>query len=394
MTSRNKIVVAVVAASTIVLIVLGASLRWSAWITILAFVICCAVGAVVSLALGLGDRRPVPQQPVVLPPPPVPEPQQVVQTAVVEGINLASAWPDYEFIFHGIVYWRSAGIPMATPHVRPGALAIDTIIRRAARVAAEEPPDMVIRLQHRLNDVLGVIEADPSGRVETWADRVQTTLLEADAVRLRTLSNIRKDEAVWEHQRRQECDRRQYLTEDVLKSTGSALVWWLSRNESNVVGAVDLIGTMARLTAAAKDEDVPELFRHLLPPSALPVTEPEQSRFAPIGSDGAGQAYTLDFGLFNGSRSAVDLVTALMGALDLDDEQRAQFAARVAADIEATGDAESAEQVRSRFDVITDQFAVDVESEIASEPEESALSTFSDPSDAGTSAPETPAADD
>jgi hypothetical protein len=386
MTSRNKIVAAVVAASTIALIVLGAGLRWPAWVTILAFLVCCAAGALVSFALGRGDRRPVPQQTIALPPP-VPEPQQVVQSVIVEGINLASAWPDYEFIFHGIIYWRSAGGPTMMPHVRPGALAIDTIIRRAARVAADEPPDMVIRLQHRLNDVLGVIEADPSGRVEAWADQVQTTLLEADAVRLRTLSNIRKDKAVWEHERRYECDRRLYLTEDVLRSTGSALVWWLSRNESNITGAVDLIGTMARLTAAAKDEDVPELFRHLLPPSILAAAEAEKPRFTTIGSDGAGQPYTLDFGLFNSSRSAVDLVTALMGALNLPDEQRAQFAARVATNIEATGDTESAEQVRSRFDVITDQF-VDEESEIVSRPEEDAGSTFADHPETGTSAPE------
>ncbi|HEX4703966.1 MAG TPA: hypothetical protein VH352_17690 [Pseudonocardiaceae bacterium] len=395
MTSANKIVVAAVAVSTIVLIVLGASLRWLTSITILAFLVCCAVGALVSLALSRGDRRPVPmpRQTIVLPPPPVPDPQQVAQSVVVEGVNLASAWPDYEFTFHAIIYWRSAGGPV-TPHVRPGALAIDTIIRRAAQVAADETPDMVIRLQHRLNDVLGVIEVDRSGRIEAWADQVHTTLPEADASRLRTLSTIRKDKAVWEHERRYECDKRQYLTEDVLKSTGSALVWWLSRNESNIIGAVDLIGMMARLTAAAKDEDVPELFRHLLPPSVLRAAEAEQSRFATIGSDGTGQLSTLDFELLDGSRSAVGLVTALMGALDLDDEQRAQFAARVATDIEATGDAESAEQVRRRFDVITEQFAVDEESEIASEHEEDAASTFSGHPESGTSPPETEAADD
>src|ERR1700730_14999120 len=124
MTSRNKIVVAVVAASTIALIVLGASLRWPAWITILAFLVCCAAGAVASLVPGRGDRRPGPQ--TFVPPPPVPEPQQVVQSVLVEGINLASAWPDYDFFFHAIIYWRSTGSPTMMPHVRPGALAIDT----------------------------------------------------------------------------------------------------------------------------------------------------------------------------------------------------------------------------------------------------------------------------
>jgi hypothetical protein len=356
-TSQRKVVLPVVTGVVaVVLILLGVSLRWAPWVTILTVLVCLAVGALVYLAVS----RPE-QQTIYVPPPPAPEPQPPVQMVSVQGINLASAWPDYEFLLDATVYWRSVGNPTATTHVRPGARGIDTIIERAARVAATEPPGMAVRLQHRLNDVLGVVQHDQSGRIETWADNVRISLFDADAQRLRTLSDIRKDKTVWEHQRRFECDRREYLTEDVLRSTGSALVWWLSRNESDVTAAADLIGTMARLSAAAKDEDVPELFRHLLPPSLLPP-EPEQPRFAALGSDGAGQPSMFDFAQLNGARSAVDLVTALMGALGLDDEQRVLFAARVAADIESTGDAAAAEQVRQRFDVISDQFTVDQES--------------------------------
>lgn len=352
MTVRMKIVAAI-AVIMVVLVVLGTSLPWPAWITILAIAVCCAAGGLVALVPG---RRPVPERPAVYLPPPAPEPQQVVRSEGIGGINLASAWPDYEFTFAAVVYWRSTGGPAPTAHVRLGALAIDAIIERAARVAVDAPPDMVVRLQHRLNDVLGVVETDPSGRVEAWAGQVQTTLWEDDAARLRALATIRKNKTLWEHERRYECDRRRYLADDVLRSTGSALVWWLSRNEGNVNGAVDLIGALARLSAAAKDEDVPELFRHLVPRSDLPAPEPEHSHLATIGSDGAGQPYTLDFGLFNGARSAVDLVTALMDALNLDAEQRPQFADRVAANIEATGDVSSAAEVRRRFDVITEEF--------------------------------------
>jgi hypothetical protein len=351
MTVRTKIVVPV-AAITVVLFVLGISLGWPTWTTILVVVAGCVVGGSVLLAPG---RTAVPERPAVFFPPPVPEPQQVVQSEPIGGINLASSWRDYDFNFAAVVYWRSTGGP-ATSHVRPAALAIEMIIRRAADIAANTPPDMVIRLQHRLNDVLGVVEADPSGRVEAWAGQVQTTLWEEDATRLRALATIRKNKELWEHERRYECDRRQYLSEDVLKSTGSALVWWLSKNEGNVSGAVDLIGVLARLTAAAKDEDVPELFRHLVPSSALPSAEQGGVHLAAMGSDGAGQPYTLDFDLLNGKRSAADLVTALMDALKLDDEQRGQFADRVAANIEATGDRSSAEEVRRRFDVLTEDF--------------------------------------
>jgi hypothetical protein len=372
MTSRNKIAVAVVAVVTIVVIVLSISLGWSAWITIVVFAACCAIGGLVSLIPGRNDRRHVPEPPVQLPPP-VPEPQQVVRTEVIEGINLASAWPDYEFNLRAIVHWRSTGLATQTPHVRPGAVAIETIIQRAARVASDASPDTVIRLQHLLNDVLGVIEPDPSGRVEAWADQVQTALLDEDAARLRALANIRKNKVLWEHERRYECDRRRYLADDVLKSTGSALVWWLSRNEANVNGAVDLIGNMARLTAAAKDEDIPELFRHLVPSSLLPTPEAERSHLPTIGSDGAGQPFTFDLGLFNSGRSAVDLVTALMDTLNMDDDQRAQFADRVAAGVEATGDVTSADEIRRRWDVLAEESAVDTESERPFEPAEASV---------------------
>lgn len=355
MTSQNKVVVPVVTGVVaVVVILLGVSLRWPAWITILTVLVCCAIGALGYLAVSRG-ARPVEQQNIFIPPPPAPEPQPTVQMVPLQGVNLPSAIPDYEFVFDATVYWRSVGNPAATMHVRPGARGVDAIIQRAAAVAATEQPTMAIHLQHRLNDVLGVVEHDQSGRIEAWADNVRTVLFDADAQRLRTLADIRKDKAVWEHQRRFECDKREYLTDDVLRSTGSALVWWLSKNETDVTGAADLIGTMARLSAAAKDEEVSGLFRHLLPPSLLPPEQEQSSPFGPFGGDGAGQPLTLDFSQFTGTRSPVDLVTALMGALGLDDEQRSQFAARVATDIASTGNEEMAEQIRRRFDVITDE---------------------------------------
>jgi hypothetical protein len=270
---------------------------------------------------------------------------------VVQGVNLASSRPDYEFILDATVYWRPVGTPSAAhPHLRPGARAIDVIIDRAAKVAAGEDPTMANRLQHRLNDVLGIAEADPTGRVEVWADQVRIWLSDADAERLRTLADIRKDQAVWEHKRRFECDKRDYLTDDVLRSTGSALVWWLSRNEADVSQAAELIGTMARLSAAARNEDVPTLFRHLLSPDLLP---PDVARFMTLGSDGAGQPF--DIGFVGGLRTPVDLLTELMNALRLDDEQRSLFAAQVASNVEAAGNRSAADEIRRRFDVIVDE---------------------------------------
>jgi hypothetical protein len=63
-------------------------------------------------------------------------------------------------------------------------------------------------------------------------------------------------------------------------------------------------------------------------------------------------------------------------------------------DIEVTGHMEAAEQVRRRFDVITDEFAADAESESASGTAEDDVPAYTDHSEAGTSAPETQDADD
>lgn len=348
MSSQRRIgSIVATAVVALVLIGVGIGLHWSPWIIVVVALVCCAFGALAHLAFNR-----VPPQPAPLPPPlPAPEPPPAVQMVSLQGVNLASAAPDYEFILDATVYWRPIGAPSASyPHVRPGARAIDAIIHRAADVAAGEEPGMAVRLQHRLNDVLGVAEADPTGRVEVWADQVRTSLSDADAQRLRTLADIRKDEAVWEHQRRFECDKREYLTEDVLRSTGSALVWWLSRNEADVTRAADLIPTMARLSAAARNEDIPTLFRHLLPADLLP---PEASRFAAAGSDGAGQPF--GFGFVGASRTAVEVLTELMNALRLDDEQRSLFAAQVAANVDAAGNMPAADEIRRRFDVIVDE---------------------------------------
>lgn len=359
MSSQNKIVAVLAGVIGVLLLVLGISLRWPAWVTALAVAGSCVIVIVVAVIVTVAGRErqiPLPQQPIHLPPPPAPEPPPV-QMAAVQGVNLTSAWPDYEFVFDATVYWRIIDGATVTAHVRPGATAVEMIIRRAAEVAASEVPGMAVRLQHRLNDVLGNIEGDPSGRIVAWADQVRTMLSESDFERLRDLSDIRKNKVVWEHQRRFERDKRDYLTGDVLKSTGSAVVWWLSRNDTKVTDAVDLIGTMARLSAAAKNEDVSELFRHLVPESALPPLEPEQPSYP-----------TVDLGSTNGARSATDFVTGLMDAMHLDRDERAQFADRLAMNIATTGNDDVAQQIRERFDVIPEQFTDDEEPESEESP--------------------------
>src|SRR5690606_13970414 len=75
--------------------------------------------------------------------------------------------------------------------------------------------------------------------------------------------------------RKYECDRREYLGKDVLKDTGSAVVWWLAKHDDQVKQAVDEIGPLAQLSSAANDRDVPERYRHMVPypPPEAPATD-------------------------------------------------------------------------------------------------------------------------
>ncbi|HEX3791888.1 MAG TPA: hypothetical protein VHW44_28770 [Pseudonocardiaceae bacterium] len=367
MTTENKAFLAVLTGGgALIALILSLTLHWPVWlwvpITVAYLLIPLFTGrAMVHRAKQRElrdqhqrDQAGRQQQPVVVEQAPV----QTYQ-ALIRDIPLSSAVSDYEFMLAATVYWRPVPTATAGPHANRGALAVDTIISRAQEATRLEQPGDFTQLQHRLNGTLGAIVADRSGRVDTWADQVQLTLPAADLQRLRDLADVRKKEEVWEHRRNYERNKRAYLGEDVLKTTGSAVVWWLAqRDEPDVTGTVDLIGALARLTAAANDEEVPELFQHLLPDSALPASARPHTLFTPgaFGSDGADQPPQFNFGagpVGNGAgpgSSAIDLVNALMDLLDLDGAQRAHFPARMAAEFGAMGGNAEAEQILRHFD--------------------------------------------
>ncbi|MGW1837043.1 hypothetical protein [Streptomyces sp. NPDC002067] len=66
----------------------------------------------------------------------------------------------------------------------------------------------------------------------------------------------------------------------MLRTPGSAVVWWLARHGERVEDAVRMIGPLARLSAAAHDTEVPETFRHLAaePPGHEPLSDGTQDR--------------------------------------------------------------------------------------------------------------------
>ncbi|HEV2634234.1 MAG TPA: hypothetical protein VGX23_03745 [Actinocrinis sp.] len=187
----------------------------------------------------------------------------------VANIPVPSGAPDYDFLFSATVRWRllTSGNQSRRPvnaHANPAALAINTILARARQATAAELPGESALAQHRLGTVLGVVEPDPTGQVEAWATNIVLTLSDDDLQRQRKIADLRKDEAIWEHEREYERSRRTYLSEDVLRTTGSAVVWLLAKKDDAIERTVELIGPLAQLTAAANDREVPDLFRHLV----------------------------------------------------------------------------------------------------------------------------------
>ncbi|WP_324787442.1 hypothetical protein [Streptomyces sp. H51] len=177
---------------------------------------------------------------------------------------LPSGADGYDFLFSATVWWRPVPDHAGRSDGASPALAVSSVVSRALEVVRHEKPGRASFARYLLEGELSAPLPDRSGRVKALAAEVTLTLAPADRERLRKLSALRKDEEVWEYERQHERNKRRYLGDDVLKSAGSAVVWWLARHENEIEKAVGMIGPLAQIAAAANDEEVPELFRHLL----------------------------------------------------------------------------------------------------------------------------------
>ncbi|MFE7562134.1 hypothetical protein [Kitasatospora sp. NPDC057500] len=340
---------------------LGLGLGWPAWLW------AAAGAAVVVLVLLVSTEWGRPEPPPVAPPAPAPAPEpprvpapeppveQPYRTTSVTGVALPSGVPDYDFLFSATVWWRTPGGPGGVSHAAPDSLAVDSVLARARAVTEREHPGRPELVQHRLDGVLGTPSPDPSGIVVAMAGQVTLTLPTADRDRLDKLAEVRKAEEVWEHERRYERSKRTYLGEDVLKSPGSAVVWWLARNDAEVRGAVDMIGPLAQLAAAANDEAVDALYEHLLSSGAGRGSGvPFLNGVAPVAA-AAGGGPAAAPGPVSGSAgpqghqgpSVVGPLNSLMRDIRLaEGDDRTVYAHRVARITEAAGRPEEAARIR------------------------------------------------
>ncbi|MGH3912638.1 MAG: hypothetical protein ACRDTC_04410 [Pseudonocardiaceae bacterium] len=333
-TAEKKLVAVLTFAAVLVPLVLSAAFDWSAWSWLLLTVVLLAVPGLMIQNIQRRGQRDRLRNPYAAQP--VEEDKPAAQQTPIVDVALPSSVADYDFRFSATAYWHAVA-GSTVRHADLGCLATDALVARARAITAAEHPSRVDALQHRLAAMLGAVALDRSRAVEAWAEQVTLTLPELDLERLRKHSEVRKDKEIWEHERDHERSKRQYLGDDVLKSTGSAVVWWLTRKDNDIEEAVRLIGALAQLSAAANDRDVPELFRHLVPVSALPG----QSSFDPWDGDQR----------FSDGSSARSGPAVLMDApLDIDEDQRPLFARRFAQLVDMAGKPEAAEEIRRRFD--------------------------------------------
>ncbi|MEV0911101.1 hypothetical protein [Streptomyces hokutonensis] len=326
----------------LLLVILGLCADWPRWAWAASAALLAVIGVMTHRLLA---PKPEPFPRELLPEPDLPLPETVRQEQRVAHVALPSSVADYDFSFSATVRWLVLDAPPDAPYINPGGLAIDAVLQRARVVTAQHPPHRSAFAQHQLDGVLATMRVDSTGRIMAMAFDVALSLPEHDRERLAKLSDVRKDEDVWEHERNYERSKRVYLGDDVLKDTGSAVVWWLSRNEKEVEGAVDRIGLLAQLSAAAKNEPVAPPFEHLVsPPRTVFADSPQSADWqqpydigdATASDNGSGDGLSVDsllewFG-FSATDPDVDLfaerlihLASVHGKTDAVDEIRRRF---------------------------------------------------------------------
>ncbi|UNZ20406.1 hypothetical protein [Streptomyces sp. 891-h] len=254
----------------LVLALVGLVVHWPVW----AWAVATLVFAALALALPRLTTPavdPLAHEFTAEPDRPTDPPERREHT--VTDVVLPSAAEDYDFRFSATVRWWPQDLPKDSPPFSSVGVAVSAVLERARAVTESWQPERASLAQHRLVGELAVMLPDPAGRLLAMAENVTLGLAEADAVRLRKLATVRKDEVLWSHERRYERDRREYLGKDVLRDAGSAVVWWLAKNDDQIHKAVDDLGVLAQLSAAANDKDVPDRYAHLVPHRRTPETE-------------------------------------------------------------------------------------------------------------------------
>ncbi|MFG3084887.1 hypothetical protein [Streptomyces parvulus] len=320
--------------SGLLLSIVGLTQRWPAWVwPLLAVLLLAGPAAVFRIAAMRRGTVPVTFE------------EQFTAAPVertehrVSKVVLPSMWADYDFVFSATVRWCLLDAPASAPVLNPAGLAVDTVLKRARAITEQREPVRASLVEQELSGALARMAPEPTGHLQAMAENVHLVLGQQDQERLDKLAEVRKDEEVWVHQRKYEQSRRRYLGEDVLKDTGSAVVWWLARNDEHVERTVSDLALLAQLTSAANDTEVPERLKDLISQQAgeppmpdFPGTEPP----AAPQPRGTATTHLSDF---------LDSIGFTHG-----DVRRPMLAAQIAGLIKEQNRHETAEDIQHHFD--------------------------------------------
>ncbi|MFE1407361.1 hypothetical protein [Streptomyces sp. NPDC058770] len=326
----------------------GAALAWPVWIWFLLPTLVAGVLLLGTMtpstpdtpsAPGAAERAfsvgPEPDEDTA-PLPPV-EPPYLV--ADVLSVPVESAKADYPFLFSAMVRWRTTPKYVPASHGNPAGLAVAAVLQRVRGVVAAEQPSRCGYLQHWLEGALGSPATDDAGLVSAFATDVRLTLNHTDQQHLDALEEQRRSESTWESQREHERNRRAYLGRDVLRSPGSAVVWWMARHEDQIERAVEMIAPLTCLSAAANDREIPKEFRHLFTTSEEPIMSEDPVRDPSTGGFDHPEPVQATFG---------DLVSAILDEVGLEPNgaERTAFLLRLASMCEKAGGKDAADRIR------------------------------------------------
>ncbi|MFJ2023768.1 hypothetical protein ACIODW_08140 [Streptomyces sp. NPDC087897] len=300
----------------------------------------------VSRAEGTRSTAPGPDLDESVPEPPA---EVAYQETSIVVVPVQSAVEDCPFLFSASVWWRPAGRFAPSSHGNPTALAVTSVLQRVESLTPTEDPGRCTFLERSLEGVLGTPVLDGSGLVEAYATDVRLVLRPKDREHLEELDGLRKAMGSWESRRQHERNLREYLGEDVLRSPGNAVVWWMARNDDQIERAVDMIAPLTVLSAAANDEEIPEKYRDLLRSGGKPMEEEPMNGFD-HPEPGGGQDLS-GHGPIRpaaGQEPQADLLAAWLdseGFTEGADETRV-FLDRLARTSDAAGRPEAAENIR------------------------------------------------
>ncbi|WP_017974299.1 hypothetical protein [Actinopolyspora halophila] len=183
--------------------------------------------------------------------PPTPHPSYEVNALRVPTVH-----PEYPLLLSATVHWVPGPGAAGPGPERQRAIAVESVHDRASAVTSETGALEHEITAHRLQAALGTLQQDGEGYLQAWATDVSLSIGAEDAERLRALSEAAKDEELRQRRRDQERGLREYLAEDALKDTATAVVWWLAQGEmtkQHLEETLELVDSLDRLSELAHD---------------------------------------------------------------------------------------------------------------------------------------------